>query len=116
VSLHLPLTAETHHVLDAAAIAQMKRNAVVLNVARGALIDTAALVDALAAGTLRGAGLDVFEDEPLPPDHPLAGIESVMLTPHVAGLTRETSRRRGRFAADNILRVVNDDGPIEGLV
>jgi phosphoglycerate dehydrogenase-like enzyme len=58
----------------------------------------------------------VFEDEPLPPDHPLTSIEDVVLTPHVAGLTWETSRRRGRFAAANILRLVNDDGPIEGLV
>jgi len=116
VSLHLPLTEETRHVLDARALALMKPTAVVLNVARGALIDTAALVDALAAGGLRGAGLDVFEDEPLPPDHALAGIEGVFLTPHVAGLTWETSRRRGRFAADNVLRVLGGDGAIEGLL
>jgi len=116
VSLHLPLTEETRHVLDARAIAQMKRTAVVLNVARGALIDTAALVDALAAGALRGAGLDVFEDEPLPPDHALVGIEGAFLTPHVAGLTWETSQRRGRFAAANVLRVLTGERPIEGLV
>jgi phosphoglycerate dehydrogenase-like enzyme len=116
VSLHLPLTEETRHVLDSRAIAQMKSTAVVLNVARGALIDTAALVDALAAGALRGAGLDVFEDEPLPPDHPLVALEGVFVTPHVAGLTWETSQRRGRFAAANVLRVLSGDDPIEGLV
>ena len=116
VSLHLPLTDETRHLLDARALAQMKRTAVIVNVARGPLIDQAALVDALHAGALRGVGLDVFEEEPLPPDHPIVGIENAVLTPHVAGLTRESSKRRARFAAENVARALAGDKPIDGVV
>jgi len=116
VSLHLPLTDETHHLLDASAIAKMKPSAVIVNVARGKLIDQDALVAALRSGALRGACLDVYEEEPLPPTHPLFGLEGAVLTPHTAGLTRQTSRRRARFAAANVARVVNGNRPLEGLV
>ncbi len=88
VSLHLPLTDETHHLLDARAIARMKPGAVIVNVARGKLIDQDALVEALRSGALRGACLDVYEEEPLPPTHPLVGLAGAVLTPHTAGLTR----------------------------
>jgi phosphoglycerate dehydrogenase-like enzyme len=116
VSLHLPLDAETHHVLDREALAKMKPSAVVINVARGALIDQAALVDALESGALRGAGLDVFEEEPLPLDHPLFALDNAILTPHMAGLTRQTSKRRARCAADNVLSILRGGGPLNGLV
>ena len=116
VSLHLPLNVETHHVLDRRAFAQMKPTAVVVNVARGALIDQEALVEALSEGRLAGAGLDVFEQEPLPVDDPLMAFENVVLTPHTAGLTRQTSKRRGRMAAHNVLSVLRGGQPVNGIV
>ena len=116
VSLHLPLTAETHHVLDARALAKLKPTAVVINVARGALIDQEALVEALHEGRLGGAGLDVYEREPLPAGDPLTQFENVVLTPHTAGLTRQTSKRRARLAADNVLSVLRGGQPLNGIV
>jgi phosphoglycerate dehydrogenase-like enzyme len=116
VSLHLPLLPETRHVLDAAALAKLKPTAVVINVARGALIDTDALAEALREGRLGGAGLDVHEVEPLPADHPLTRFDNVVLTPHTAGLTRETSKRRARFAAENVISVLQGGQPVNGIV
>lgn len=116
VSLHLPLSDETHHVLDRAALEKLKPTAIVINVARGALIDQDALVEALRQGRLGGAGLDVYEQEPLPADHPLTRLENVFLTPHTAGLTRQTSKRRARAAADNVLSVLRGGQPVNGIV
>ncbi|WNM23594.1 phosphoglycerate dehydrogenase [Demequina capsici] len=89
VSLHLPYLAETHHLFDADRFERMKPGAVLLNTARGALVDEAALVDALTSGHLGGAGLDVFETEPLPESSPLRTMPNVVLTPHSASQTRE---------------------------
>lgn len=89
----------------------MKPEAVLINVSRGAVIDEAALIGALRAGRLRGAGLDVFEREPLPPDHPLLGLDNVVLTPHVAAMTTETSRRRAAAAVENVVRVAAGEEP-----
>jgi phosphoglycerate dehydrogenase-like enzyme len=116
VSLHLPLTAETHHVLDRRALSKLKPTALVINVARGGLIDQQALVEALREGKLGGAGLDVYEQEPLPVDDPLTQLENVVLTPHIAGLTRQTSKRRARFAAENVLSVLGGGTPVNGIV
>ena len=116
VSLHLPLTAETRHVLDARAFAKLKPTAVVINVARGALIDQEALVEALRGGRLGGAGLDVYEREPLPADDPLTQLENVVLTPHTAGLTPQTSKRRAHLAAENVLSVLRGGQPLNGIV
>ena len=77
-----------------------------MNVARGGLVDEPALIEALTNGRLRGAGLDVFAHEPLLPDHPLLALENVIATPHVAGGTRGTSRRRGQAVAENLIRVL----------
>jgi phosphoglycerate dehydrogenase-like enzyme len=115
ISLHLPLTGETEHLIDAGALGRMKPEAVVVNVARGRLIDEAALVEALRAGRLRGACLDVYEHEPLPAESPLMSMENVVLTPHTAGLSRQTSRRRARFAAENIARLL-DGRDLEAVV
>jgi phosphoglycerate dehydrogenase-like enzyme len=115
ISLHLPLTRETEHLIDGAALRRMKPEAVVVNVARGRLVDEAALVDALRSGGLRGACLDVYEQEPLPAAHPLMSMENVVLTPHTAGLTPGTSRRRARFAAENIARLL-DGRDLEAVV
>ena len=105
VSLHLPLAADTERLIDAAAIARMKRGAVLVNTARGALVDEAALLDALRRGHLGAAGLDVFEAEPIPADSPLLGLDNVVVTPHVAWLTRETLERSLTVAAENCRRL-----------
>jgi len=85
LSLHIPLNAETRHTIDARALAQMKPGAIIVNTARGGVIDEAAMVDALRSGRLRGAGLDVFDTEPPPPDNPLFKLDNVVLMPHAGG-------------------------------
>src|SRR5436190_2390359 len=94
LSVHVPLTRRTRHMLDAHALAKMRPHGVLINVARGGIVDQAALVAALQRGALRGAGLDVFAVEPLERDSPLLKLDNVVLTPHVAGVTTGTSRRR----------------------
>lgn len=105
VSLHLPLTDETRNLLDARRIAAMRSGAILINTARGALVDAAALRAALESGHLAGAGLDVFTEEPPSPDDPLLASERVVLAPHVAWLTRETLERSLRVAVENCRRL-----------
>ena len=105
VSLHVPLTSATRCLVDAAALELMKPTAVIVNVARGEVVDETALAEALAAGKLYGAGLDVFGTEPIPPDHPLRNVRGVIATPHLAGVTDGTAVRRTRAALANIARV-----------
>ncbi len=90
VSLHLVLSDETARIIDAAALAQMRFGSVLVNTARGGLVDEQALVAALRDGPLAAAGLDVFVNEPLPPGHPLLELDNVVLSPHVAGFTDQT--------------------------
>jgi len=105
LSLHTPSTAQTRHMIGARQLELMKPTAVLINVARGLLMDVDALVEALQNGQIRGAGLDAFATEPLPSSHPLLQMENVFCTPHIAGVTRETAQRRGQAAADNVERV-----------
>lgn len=105
VSLHVPLTEDTRHLIDAAAFARMKRGSVLINTARGGLVDEAALAAALREGRLAGAGLDVMGSEPLPADSALAGLPNLILTPHVAWLTPQTLRRSLGVAIDNCARL-----------
>jgi phosphoglycerate dehydrogenase-like enzyme len=105
VSLHVPLTAQTAHLIDAAALARMKRGAVLVNTARGGLVDQAALTEALRSGQLAAAGLDVFEAEPPDFTAPLFGLPNVVLAPHVAWLTTGTFDRSFALAAENCRRV-----------
>jgi phosphoglycerate dehydrogenase-like enzyme len=93
VSLHLPLRDDTRGLLDRAALARVKPGAVLINTSRGAIIEESALVDALRGGRLAGAGLDVFDVEPVPPDNPLLSLDNVVLTPHVTWYTVDTMRR-----------------------
>ena len=105
VSLHLPLTDATAGMLDRAALARMKPDAVLVNTSRGAVVDENALVDALRAGPLAAAGLDVFAVEPIPAGNPLLGLDNVVLTPHVTWYTADTMRRYLEHAVDNCLRL-----------
>lgn len=106
VSLHVPLTPQTHHMIDARALATMQRRAIVINAARGGVVDEAALVAALRAGRLGGAALDVFEKEPLDASTGalFAGIPNLLLTPHIAGVTEESNVRVSAVTAAAVLR------------
>lgn len=102
VSLHLPASPAAPPLIDAAALARMKPGAVLINTARGSLVDEAALAEALAAGRLFGAGLDVFQIEPLPLESPLIGLPNVVLSPHMAGLDDESVEAMAASAAESI--------------
>ncbi len=108
VSIHVPLTAETEHMLDASAIGTMKREAVLINTSRGGIVEEPALVDALRSGHLAGAALDVFAAEPLDAaaGARFAGVPNLILTPHIAGLTVESNARVGTVTAANVRHVL----------
>lgn len=103
VSLHVRLAADTHRMIDTRAIALMKPSAVLVNTSRGEVIDEPALITALQQGRLAGAALDTFDLEPLGATSPLRGLRNVLLSPHVAGQTRESLARVGVMAAQSIL-------------
>lgn len=105
VSLHVPLIPETARLIDAAALARMRPGAVLVNTARGGLVDQAALVAALQSGALGAAGLDVFAEEPVTDDAPLLRLDNVVLAPHVAWLTTGTFARSLTLAAENCRRL-----------
>lgn len=105
VSLHLPLTAATRHLIDQDALGLMKPDAVLVNTARGPIVDEEALAAALREGRLAAAGLDVFAAEPVEPDNPLLGLDNVVLTPHVTWYTVDTMRRYLEVAVDNCRRL-----------
>ena len=103
VSLHVPLTAETRGLIDTRALELMKPDAVLVNTSRGGIVDEAALAAALRAGRLGGAALDVFDAEPLPVGSPLADCPNLILTPHIAGVTRESNARVSMLIAEKIV-------------
>jgi glyoxylate reductase len=110
VSLHTPLTPQTDNLLSRERIARMKQGAVVVNTARGACIDDAALAEALASGKLAAAGLDVFRDEPrVPPAY--LGLRNVVLTPHIGSGTRETRAAMARLVVEDIRRFAKGEPP-----
>ena len=105
LSLHLPLAAETARIIDSAALARMKRGSILINTARGPLVDEKALLDALTNGHLGAAGLDVFCREPVGADDPLLKLPNVVVTPHLAWLTVETLERSLVVIAENCRRL-----------
>lgn len=112
ISLHVPLTEATRHLVDAAACAAMRPGAVLINTARGGVVDEAAVIAALKAGRLSGAALDVFEAEPLDAagGAPFADVPGLVLTPHIAGLTEEANARVSAVTAANVRRVLERRG------
>ena len=113
VSLHCPATPETRRMMNAETFARMKRGSVLINTARGALVDEGALIAALQSGQLRGAGLDVFETEPLPVASPLTKMSNVLLAGHLAGLDIESQRDTLVMAAETIRGLRDGEWPEE---
>jgi D-3-phosphoglycerate dehydrogenase len=111
VSLHCPLTAETTRMIGARALAQMKKGAFFLTAARGGIHDEAALYDALKSGQLAGAGVDVWEQEPPPMDHPLLTLPNVIASPHTAGVTHAARRRLALMAAEQLIDILRGGQP-----
>lgn len=112
VSLHLPSTPQTHHLINRETIAKMKNSAYLVNTSRGVLIDEAALKEALEAGKLAGAALDVFEREPITKDLPLNELDNILLAPHVAALSVETNYNAGMTCAESVIRVYEGGAPL----
>jgi phosphoglycerate dehydrogenase-like enzyme len=115
LTLHVPLTDETRHMIDARALARLKPSCRLVNTSRGGVIDEPALTDALHARRIAGAALDVFEHEPLAADHPLREAPNTVLTPHVSGITAEAMDNVSRRTATGVLDVLEGRTP-DGLV
>ena len=117
VSLHLPLNDQTRHLLDKPALLKMKAGSVLINTARGAIVDEDALAEVLESGHLSGAGLDTFavvdmhEPQPQPPEHPLFGMDNVICTPHVAAFSIDSSREVGHGSVANLVAVLSGTWP-----
>jgi len=111
VTLHTPLTPETRHLIDRARLRRMKPTAILVNTCRGAVVDEAALAEALREGWIWAAGLDVFEQEPLPPDSPLLSLQNVVLAPHIGSASFATRARMSEMAAENCVAVLTGRRP-----
>jgi glyoxylate reductase len=111
ISIHVPLTPRTRGLIGEPELKMMKRTAIIINTARGAIIDEKALYTALHEKWIAGAGLDVFEDEPIHPDNPLLALNNVVLTPHLAGATLECRRRTATVAVENVIHVLQGTRP-----
>lgn len=112
VSLHTPLNESTHHMIGVPELAAMKSSAIIVNTSRGPVVDETALHDALAAGGIAAAGLDVFDEEPPANDNPLFSLDNVILTAHMAGPTFESHTARIRNGLDNVQRVARGEAPL----
>jgi len=108
VSLHTDLSEETHHLIDDARLKTMKSSAILINTARGAVVDPMALYRALSSGTIAYAALDVTEPEPIKPDHPLLALDNILITPHIASASYKTRNRMATMAAENLIAGLKD--------
>ena len=106
VCLLLPYSPEVHHLIGKEELSHMKRNAILINTARGGIVDEEALFDSLKNGVIWGAGLDVFEQEPIPMDHPLLSLPNVVTLPHIGSASLKTRMRMAHLAADNMMSVL----------
>ena len=111
VSLHLPATAATRRMIGRRELALMKPSAFLVNTSRGDVLDEPALIAALLAGSIAGAGLDVFEREAMPPDHPLLGLRNVILSPHLGGSTQAALKRTAKAVAEAVIAVLEGRPP-----
>ncbi len=111
VSLHVPLTPETYHLIGEEQLRKMKPTAFLINTSRGKVVDQKALYKALKEGWIAGAGLDVFEQEPIPPDDPLLQLNNVVLAPHAASASYETRSRMAEIVAENLIAFLNGKVP-----
>jgi D-3-phosphoglycerate dehydrogenase len=116
VSLHLPGSAETHHMIGVRELSQIKRGAMIVNTARGRVIDEAALIDALRNGRVSAAALDVFELEPIKPDNQLLGMDNVVLAPHLGASSREAMQRMAMQVAQGVVDVLDGKEPRNRVV
>jgi glyoxylate reductase len=107
VSLHTPLTPQTRHLIGATALARMKRSALLVNTARGGVVDQDALREALHAGEIAGAALDVTDPEPLPADHPLLDSPNLLVVPHIGSATVRTRAKMAEMAVENLLAALD---------
>ena len=115
LSLHVPLTEATHHLMNAGTLAALKPTSFLINTARGGLVDGIALADALDGGRLAGAGLDVFEQEPLPANHPLRRCANVLLTSHLAWYSEISGSELQKMAAEEAVRALCDQ-PLQSRI
>jgi phosphoglycerate dehydrogenase-like enzyme len=109
VTLHVPATKETYHLIDSEAFNKMKRTAILINTSRGSIVDEGALCKALKNGVIAGAGLDVFEVEPFQPSNPLAAMDNVVLTPHISAGTRDALKAKMKALFGNLVRFFNGE-------
>ena len=112
LSVHVPLTPETKGMIGREEIAKMKDGAFIINTSRGGVVDEDALYEALKAGKLGGAALDVYSKEPPPPDHPLIKLDNVVCTPHIGGSTVDAQLRIALTMADDLLRIARGEEPV----
>lgn len=111
ISIHTPLTRDTYHMINEEKLKLMKKNSIIINTARGAVIDTNALVKALNEGWIAGAGIEVFEEEPIPPNHPLTAFKNVVLTPHIGSATYEARHAMAEKVAENLITFIKGENP-----
>jgi D-3-phosphoglycerate dehydrogenase len=116
VTLHCPLNSETRHLIGAQQLGQMKRAALLVNLARGGVVEEQALLQALREKRIAGAAVDVMESEPPRQNHPLLALDNVLLTPHIGGSTREAQSRGEWGAAEEVVRVLQGDRPLNPVV
>ena len=116
VTLHCPLSKETRHMVSTKQFALMKKSALLLNLARGGVVDEQALVECLRGKRIAGAAIDVMESEPPAKDHPLLALDNVLMTPHLGGSTRESQENGEWGAAHEVMRVLQGEAPQNPVV